>query len=107
MKRPWEKWLYLTIAAVAAAISFADGDSAGGWVCVAVGVGVFGLIVLLDWSATRPSGGTPPPPLTFEQGEMEVMRRLGAEPVPIPGEAHDALTCPICKQFQDRWEKPL
>lgn len=90
------EWVYALIILGLAGQAYATGDNIGGTVCVGIAVVLFGV---LRWA--RRSEGTPPPvdfpALTYEQGEVELIKSLGVEPVPIPGEEHDEASCTYCQ----------
>lgn len=103
----YTEYLYLAVCAGLAVWSFADGDAVGGWVCLGVGlVMVPPLRWLRNWKP--PQRPVPVPvrrELTWEQGEMEALRRVGTEPVPIPGEVHDPGNCEFCVVIESDFNK--
>lgn len=85
--------LYLTMAG----ILYADDDPTGAWTLF--GVGLF-LFVVLKLAAAKRKRDVKRKQ-TWEQGELEALRRAGAEPVPTPGEkgyaGHDPENCIYCE----------
>lgn len=111
MKKFWDhiEYVYAAVCGGLAAWSFADGDAAGGWVCL--GIGVL-LIPVMQWIRSwnkddEPVSAPERRALTWEQGEMEALRRVGSEPVPIPGEVkvHDPGNCQYCVVVDSDFQK--
>lgn len=89
------EWVYALIILGLAGQAYATGDPVGGTVCVGIAVVLFGV---LRWARrSEPAKGGTLPELTYEQGETELIVRLGAEPVPIPGEEHNEASCTYCQ----------
>jgi hypothetical protein len=101
-ERPY--WAYLGLMLGTAAWAFVNEDAAAGWTVLGMGF----IITAILWGLDAKVRDQPQDqPLTYEQAELSLIKRLGVEPVPIPGEAkpHDPEDCPLCRAIRDDFNK--
>lgn len=79
--------------------SFFHDDTVGGFVCIGIGVALVVVLKLLVNVTVTVQSFDKNRPLTYEQGEIDHLTRLGLEPVPVPGEypIHNRSTCETCE----------
>lgn len=110
MIKTWEfikehaEYVYALVCFGLAAWSFTHDDAAGGWVCV--GIGLL-MIPILQWLRVGSTEivSEPVVPLTFEQGEIDALRKAGMEPMPTPGDIHDPENCQFCVVIDSDFNK--
>jgi hypothetical protein len=95
------EWVYFALLVGLGVFELSKGRVLSGTFDLVIGFAFLAAFYALNHATKRrSSGGTMPPPRTFEEGEVQAILSKGVEPVPIPGESlsHDYKTCRICKK---------